>query len=125
LQKDAEEVNVMEPSSQEIQAINPASLLSIYKQGGKYKYLNAKKDTKGHTVHEIELLPQDKNGEISKIVLQIGSTDYLPIKIHITYKNRLENIIHITRYQKHTALPDSRFVFDAKKYPDVEVVDLR
>ncbi|GHU67953.1 membrane protein [Bacteroidia bacterium] len=125
LQKEADEVSITEPSPEEIQAVNPAAILSLYKQNCKYKYLSEKKNTKGRAVHEIELIPQAKNGEISKIVLQIGSTGYLPIKIHITYKNKLENIIHITQYQKQANLPDSRFVFDAKKYPNVEVVDLR
>ncbi|MDR0546846.1 MAG: outer-membrane lipoprotein carrier protein LolA [Dysgonamonadaceae bacterium] len=125
LQKDADEVNVTTPSPEEIQAINPATILSLYKQNCKYNYLSEKKDTKGRAVHEIELIPQAKNSDVSKIVLQIGSTDYLPVKIHITYKNKMENIIHIKQYQKQVNFPDSRFVFDAKKYPNVEIIDLR
>jgi outer membrane lipoprotein-sorting protein len=124
LQKGFDEVNVTEPHPEEIQALNPSTIFSIYKKGCNYKYLGEKKHDSGK-VHEVELILQNKNSEITKIALQIASDNYMPTKIHIFYKNKIENIIHIHKYQKNLDLLDSVFTFNKKKYPNVEIIDLR
>lgn len=125
LQKGWDEVNVTEPKQEEVQAINPTTLFSVYKTGCNYRYVGENKDIKGRNVHEVELTPQDKTSEMNKIVMQISSSDYMPVKIHITYKNKMENNIYINQYKKNLELPDSLFVFNVKKYPDAEIIDLR
>jgi outer membrane lipoprotein-sorting protein len=125
LQKVYDEVQVSEPSAQEAQALNPAVIFSIYKKGCHYKYRGEKTNEKGRKVQEVELIPQAKESEMTRIVMQIGSSDSMPSKIHIFYKNKIENVIHINKYQKNTALTDPFFVFDPKKYPDAELIDLR
>jgi outer membrane lipoprotein-sorting protein len=125
LQKGWDEVNITEPAEQEAQTLNPAVIFNIYKKGCNYKYLGEKTDNKGKKAQEIELIPQDKKSEWSKIVIGINSNDFMPVKIHIFYKNKMENIIHINKYKKKMNLEDSVFVFDKKKYPNVEVIDLR
>ncbi|MCL1937905.1 MAG: hypothetical protein FWF52_05880 [Candidatus Azobacteroides sp.] len=125
LQKKWDEVNVSEPKEQEIQSIHPAFIFSIYQKGCSYKYLGEKKDTKGRKVQELELIPRAKGSELAKIVMQINADDFMPAKIHIFYKNKIENIIYIHKYQKKLNLADSAFVFNPKNYPNVEVIDLR
>ena len=124
LQKGYDEVQVSEPSEQEAQVMNPAVIFNIYKKGCNYKYLGEKTE-KGRKVQEVEIIPQAKGSEMTRIVMQIGAVDSLPLKIHIFYKNKMENIIHINKYQKNTALTDSYFVFNSKNYPNVEIIDLR
>ncbi|MDR2804085.1 MAG: outer-membrane lipoprotein carrier protein LolA [Dysgonamonadaceae bacterium] len=125
LLKAYDEVQISEPSAQETQILNPAAILSIYKKNCNYKYKGEKTDEKGRKVQEVELIPQAKENEMTRIVMHIGSNDSMPSKIHIFYKNGIENVIHINKYQKNTALKDTSFVFDAKKYPDAEIIDLR
>ena len=125
LQKDYDEVQISEPSEEEVQALNPAAILGIYKKGCNYKYLGEKNNDKGRKVQEIEILPQAKGSEITRIVMQINAVDFLPVKIHLFYKNKMENIIHIHKYHKNVALKDSHFVFNPKNYPDAEIIDLR
>ncbi|MDR0680949.1 MAG: outer-membrane lipoprotein carrier protein LolA [Dysgonamonadaceae bacterium] len=125
LQKEWDEVNITEPAEQEVQTLNPAVIFSIYKKGCNYKYLGEKTDNRGKKAQEIELIPQDKKSEWTKIVIQINSNDFMPVKIHIFYKNKMENIIHINKYKKKLNLEDNVFVFDKKKYPNVEIIDLR
>jgi outer membrane lipoprotein-sorting protein len=115
LQKATDEVSITQPDAKEIQTINPATIINLYKKGYYYRSVSA---------NVVELTPQLKNAEMTKIILQTG-TDNLPVKIQITYKNKMENIIHLTRYKKNAALTDATFVFDKKKYPQVEIVDLR
>ena len=125
LQKGWDEVTITQPKKEEVQAINPATIFNVYKAGCYYKYLGEKTDIKGKKVQEVELTPQSKDAEMTKIVMQINSTDFMPGKIHIFYKNNLENIIHINKYQKNLNLKDTLFVFNVVKYPDAEINDLR
>lgn len=123
LQKEWEEVNVTQPSQEEVQTINPTTIFSVYKAGCNYKYLGEKKDIKGKNVQEVELTPLDKKNGITKIIMQISSSDLMPVKIQITYKNKIKNIIHINKYTKNLTLADSVFVFDVTKYPNAEIIN--
>jgi outer membrane lipoprotein-sorting protein len=123
--KSYDEVNVSEPNSQEIQMLNPASIFEMYKKGCNYKYVGGKTDTKMQKVQEISLFPKDKKGDINRIDLQINETDNMPTLFHIFSKNDFENLIYINKYQTKLNLPDSLFVFDTKKYPETEIIDLR
>jgi len=125
LQKEYDEVHVSEPTEQEMQALNPTFIFNIYKKDCNYKYMGEKTDTKKRKVHEIELLPLAKSSDITRIVVQISAADFMLSKIHIFHKNKIENIIHINKHQKNTTLTDSHFVFNAKNYPGVEIIDLR
>jgi outer membrane lipoprotein-sorting protein len=125
LQKTYDEVQVSEPSTPEAQVLNPAVIFSIYKEKCKYKYQGEKSNEKGRKVQEIELIPQTNESGMTRIIMQIGVSDSMPSKIHIFYKNKIENVIHINKYQKNTALMDHSFVFDPKKYPNAEIIDLR
>jgi outer membrane lipoprotein-sorting protein len=125
LQKGWDEVSVTEPTAQEAQALNPAVIFSIYKKGCNYKYKGEKTSVKGKKVQEVELIPHAPKSDMTKIVMQIGSNDFMPVKIHIFYKNKIENIIHIQKYRKNPNLADSVFVFDKTKYPKAEIIDLR
>ena len=123
--KDSEEVNISEPSEEEVQMINPSVIFDLYKKGSNYKYTGEKKDIKQRNVYEIELTPNNKKGEIQKIILQVNKEDYMPVTFTIFYKKNLQNIIYINSYKTKQTLPDANFVFDKKKYPDVEIIDLR
>jgi len=123
--KDSEEVNITEPSKEEVQMFNPSIIFDIYKKACKYKYLGEKKDIKQRNVYEIELIPGNKKGEMQKIIVQINKEDYMPVTFTIFNKNNIHNIVYINSYKTKQTFPDADFVFDKKKYPDVEVIDLR
>jgi outer membrane lipoprotein-sorting protein len=123
--KSYEEVNISEPGEKEVQTLNPAFIFELYKKDCDYKYTGAKTDTKMRKVQEVALFPKDKKGDITQIDLQINETDFMPVFIHIFYKNKLENLIYINKYQTKLNLPEGKFVFDAKKFPGVEMIDLR
>ena len=125
LQKDWDEVAITEPDPKEVQVLNPMTIFSMYKKGHNYRYIGEKVDIKGKKVQEVELTPQDKNSELTKIVMQINKVDFMPVKIHLFYKNKIENIIHINSYKKNVNKPDKSFAFDKKEHPNVEINDLR
>ena len=122
-QKSYEEVTISEPTAEEIQALNPKSIFSLYKKNSNYKYVGTKTDIKMRKVEEVSILPQ--KGEITRINVQINTADYFPVMFHIFYKNKMENIIYINKYQTKQNFSDDLFVFDVKQFPNVEVIDLR
>lgn len=119
----SDEVNVSNPADDELLFINPAALLKNYKKG-----FNA--STKGEsiaggkTIYNIELTPL-KNGNITKVVLQIDKISSLPAGIIVTTKNGITTTIQISKVKKGLNQPDSYFVFRQVDYPDAEVIDLR
>ncbi len=121
--KGYQEVNISAPSADEAQAVNPASIFNIYKRGCNYKYISEKTDQKNRKVYEVELLPQ--KGDMKRIVLQINKADLIPVFFKIDYKNKIENLIYINKYQTQQNHPEYLFTFDKKKYPGAELNDLR
>ena len=122
--KNMEEVSILEPQPQDVQTLNPASVLSLYKKDCNYKYKGEKTDIKKRKVKEISLYPKNKD-DITQIDIQINPADSMPVYFRIVYKNNMEFRIYINKYRTNLNLPDSQFVFDTKKYPNAEVNDLR
>ncbi len=122
--KGSEEVNVSEPSKEELQMLSPSVLFNIYKKGFNYKYVGERTDIKGKQVYEVELIPQ-KKADMQKMVIQINKISWMPTMITIVNKNEINNIIYINKYEAGKNYTDSFFVFDKKKYPEVEIIDLR
>jgi outer membrane lipoprotein-sorting protein len=123
LLKAFDEIHISEPTA--AQALNPAAVLTLYQKDCDYQYLGEKTGDKGRKVQEVELIPRSKDSDMARIAMQIGAADAMPRKIHVVYKNKIESIIHINQYQPNPALTDRSFVFDPKKYPDAEIIDLR
>lgn len=120
----SDEVNVSNPTGEELTAISPVALLNIYKSGFK---LNSKgtKTEKGKTVYVIEMIPQKKNSEVTKFLLNIDkATNYLTA-VTLYQKDKVNNHLIINNTQKASGLTDNSFVFNKKEYPNVEVIDLR
>ena len=121
---DSEEVNISNPTEEELQGINPYALLSIYEKG--FSYVWGKNRTyKGTPVYEVILTSTDKTKEISRLILNVTRDTYQPLSIVAELNNGSRNEIVITSYRSGMKHNDSLFVFDKKKYPRAEIIDLR
>jgi len=120
-----DEVNILEPTADEIKALNPILLFDSYKTDWTYTFKGDKTDVKSRKVKEINLVPKATKSDIKQITMQISASDYMPLFFRIYYKNNAENLIYVGKYDTKTTIPDSRFVFDTKKHPEAEVIDLR
>lgn len=102
--------------------INPKKLMTIWESGFKNKY--GKETTlNSETVHVIYLYPKSP-----------GSVDYHTVILYISKaKNELKKVImkmkdgtvmtyRLTKYTANPTVNDTKFVFDAKKYPGYTVV---
>jgi Outer membrane lipoprotein-sorting protein len=119
-----DEVNVSNPTGEELAAVSPYVLLNIYKTGFKLNYKGEQKEN-GKNVYVIELIPESSKSEFSKIVVSIDKTSHLFSSIKMVNKNGFNNHLTIKNLKTGQSIPDNTFVFNKKEYPNVEVIDLR
>lgn len=122
--KGTDEVNITEPTGEELQGISPSSIFSIYKQGFDLLYKGEKK-VAGIALFEVELISQNKSSNFSKIIVQIDKTTNLFHQIILFDKSGYENKLSIRKMKTNINLLDKTFIFNKSEYPDVEIIDLR
>ena len=114
--KKNDEVNIATPSVEEQQAINPYNFINMYKNG--YKYTMEKKN--GHFI--VHLTASGKKS-ISEMYITINQKSYVPSQVR--YKTGKGSILIDIRNFKAASLADGLFRFNAKDFPNAEVIDLR
>jgi len=119
----AKEVNIdnYDPSSEDI---NPSKIYEIYKKGFKYLYL-ADKTENGVLCEEIDLVPEKKDAQFFKIKMIIGKKDKSIQSWTMFDKSGNKFKYTISKFVPNVAVTEAFFAFDPKKYPGVEVIDLR
>lgn len=105
-------------------ALNPAKIFTIYEKGFKSLYTNDSK-ANGRIYHNIELTPIDAKTSFFKIKLKIDKVSKQIANAVIYDKNGSHYTYTIKSFSPNVKVPESTFAFDSKKYPGVEVVDLR
>ncbi len=105
-------------------AINPAKIFTIYERGFKYLYTGENK-VGNKTYQMIDLSPTDTKKAIFKVRLSIEKTSKQIENVVIYEKNGNTYTYLVRSFSPNVNVPETTFAFDTKKYPDVEVVDLR
>ena len=124
LLKDANEVNVSNPSTDELAAISPLALLNMYKTGYVLKDPRSR-IIKGEDVFEIEMTPTNKTQEIKTISIAINKKTNAIVEIEFTISNGISNRIAISEFNTNQKYPNELFSFNKLNHPGVEVIDLR
>ncbi len=104
--------------------INPAKIFTIYEKGYKYLYVGESK-IGAKTYQIIDLSPLDITKTIFKIRLTIDKTAKQISNAVIFDKSGNKYTYNIKSLTPNFKVSENVFAFDAKKYPGVEVVDLR
>ena len=105
-------------------ALNPAGIFTLYEKGFKYLYTGEKKEG-AKTYQMIDLSPVDTKKSYFKIRLGIDKSARQIANVVIFDKNGNKYTYIVKTFVPNVKVPASTFGFDAKKYPGVEVVDLR
>ncbi|SHE37888.1 LolA family protein [Dysgonomonas macrotermitis] len=121
--KGGDEVNVSNPTGDELAGVSPSVLLNIYKSGFKLVYQGEKKEG-AKTVIVVDMIPQ-KSQDYSKMTVTLDKATYLFTSVSLYGTNGINNHLKIRKMQQGVNLPDNTFVFSKKDYPDVEIIDLR
>jgi outer membrane lipoprotein-sorting protein len=105
-------------------ALNPAKIFTIYEKGFKNLYTGETK-TNGRVYQNIDLTPLDSKKSFFKVRLKIDKLNKQIVNALIFDKNGNRYTYEIKTFTPNVKVPESTFAFDAKKYPGVELVDLR
>jgi outer membrane lipoprotein carrier protein len=119
----AKEVNIdnYDPTSEDV---NPSKIYEIYKKGFKYLYLQERSEA-GVVCEEIDLVPEKKDAQFFKIKMLINKKDKSIQSWTMFDKGGNKYKYTIAKFNPNVKVEDSFFTFDPKKYPGVEVIDLR
>jgi len=120
----AEEVNLSNPTEEELLMINPVNVFQLWQHGFRCRY-DGEKTLKGKTVIQVTLEPEDPQSDVRSLTVAFDKTTRQPRHITVTNKDRSGSVIDITQYQPHQDYPDQLFVFAQKEYPTATVIDLR
>ncbi len=103
----------------------PSKLFTnFYDKEYAYKY-DSEKSINGKKVDVIILIPNNKSKQYSKIELYIDKANSVVAGGKMYEKNGNVYSYNVSSYTPNAAIADNIFIFDSKKYPKVEVIDLR
>ncbi|MBR6989243.1 MAG: hypothetical protein IKH95_05400 [Bacteroidaceae bacterium] len=119
-----EEVNVTEPTDEELQSINPYTFLNFYKKGYKYKF-GSTKTFQGKNIFEVVLLAKSQKQDIKQVVLFIEKNTYQLMQIKFRQGTNNWMSITVNSFDGRQKVMDSTFTFDKKDAPNAEIIDLR
>lgn len=105
-------------------AIRLDDIFTMYNKGFLIKVSNTYKESKNEMM-EYELTPKDKKKNFYKIKLIVDRTNQTITRSQVFDKNGTTHTYTISNQVPDIKFEDKMFEFDAKKYPDVEVIDLR
>lgn len=119
-----EEVNISNPSGEELQFTNPMMLLNSYKKGFNLSYVGESTADNGKMADDLLLTSKGKD-DIDKIEVQIEKATSLPVRMTVIMKNGLRSVIRISKMQTGQNQTDQLFVFNPGDFPNAVEIDLR
>jgi outer membrane lipoprotein carrier protein len=123
-EKAANEVTItqLDPS---VSSITPQKLFTnFYDKDFLYK-LNGEKKEAGKVLQEVEMTPVDKTKAFHKVYITIDKKSQTVYSTKVLEKNGNKYTYTVNNLNGQATISDATFVFDKKKYPGVEEVDLR
>ena len=122
--KETKEVNISELNTNDENDFSPTKIYTIYKKGYKYAFKEEKK-IGGQTYEVVELSPTTTKANVAKIQITVNKKDKSIKTWKVWDKSGKRTVFRIDKFFPNVAASDAGFNFDKKKYPGVEVVDLR
>lgn len=117
LMKSSNEVNVSNPTANELATINPYNFINIYRNGYKYDMKTVGKE------FQVHLTATDKSRKIQEMYINVNKSSYVPSQVKMLRGGKWSTIT-ISNFKK-ASLSDSQFRFNSKSYPNAEIIDLR
>ena len=104
----------------ELAGINPYSFLDMYKSG--YKASMGKSTA---TYYEVVLTSTSASNNMKNVVVHILKNTYEPRYVKLTTVDGVVNKVTVTKYAVNQKYNSDTFTFNPKKYPNIDIVDLR
>ncbi len=110
-----EEINITSTEDADDESMTPSKMLSFYKKGYSYQ-LNKKEGA----IQYIKLIPTQESEEVSHIVLGVHTLKKQITSLTEVGKNGTNTSFTITSYKTNQNLTANTFVFNRKKYLDLD-----
>ena len=118
----SDEVNISEPTDEELQTLNPYAWLYLYDR--EYDLQSLPAETSGQ--YKIEMSARSVGEQVERLVLWLDKSGLHPVKFSLTLAGNVEpTLITVRDYRTRQPYTDAMFVFDPGEYPTAEVIDLR
>ena len=111
------EVNISNPTTAELQAINPYNFINLYKKGYKAELKDVGK------LYQIHLVATSAKQSIGEMFIRVDKNTYAPTILSMR-EGKNWTTITVGSFKK-AKLADSYFTFPSKDYPQAEIIDLR
>ncbi len=106
-------------------AMTPQKLFTNFYDKDFFYKLNGEKKIGGKTVQEIEMTPADKTRPFHKVYVYVDKAANTIYSAKFLEKSGNRYSYTITSLKPNTSASEAQFAFDKRRYPGVEVVDLR
>ncbi|MFZ5432051.1 MAG: LolA family protein [Bacteroidota bacterium] len=104
--------------------IDPSAIFNIYQEGYTFKFVEDKQEG-GKTISYVDLFPDDKNAEFSKIRVGVDKSGLMVQSLVTHGKDGNQYGIYVRDYKTGLAIADSEFVYDKTKHRNIEEIDFR
>ena len=119
---ESDEVNISEPTDEELQTLNPYAWLSLYDRGYDLKLLPAD----ASDIYKVEMVARSPEAQVSRLVLWLDKSGLQLVKFSLTLAGSVEPTeITVGNYRTGQAYADAMFTFNPREYSTAEVIDLR
>jgi len=106
-------------------SITPQKLFTNFYDKDFLFMLNPEVTKAGKTYQVVELTPVDKTKPFFKVVIEVDKASKVIMSTRVFEKNGNRYLYAINSMATTALIPDDSFAFNLKKYPGVEVIDLR
>lgn len=122
--KERNEVQINDITEDDFSVYNPLALLNHLFEGGySYEITNREEQADGSFFSRLDLKPEDRESAYARVSIGIDEKLDLPLNFTLIQKDGYRYFIEMAEIRDLD--DDMRFVFDASKYPDVIIEDLR
>lgn len=115
-----EEVNISEPTDEELQQINPIAIINAFRNA-----YNASLVKQDDSQIVITLKAKNAKADITMTTVTLNRATLMPTTISIKMASGQRATIRISSLKTGSRLADSVFRFNAKSHKGIEIVDLR
>ena len=113
----SDEVNISEPTDEELQTLNPYAWLYLYDR--EYDLQSLPAETSGQ--YKIEMSARSAGEQVERLVLWLDKSGLHPVKFSLTLAGNVEpTLITVRDYRTRQPYTDAMFVFDPGEYPTAE-----
>ena len=117
----SDEVNISEPTDEELQTLNPYAWLYLYDR--EYDLQSLPAETSGQ--YKIEMSARSVGEQVERLVLWLDKSGLHPVKFSLTLAGNVEpTLITVRDYRTRQPYTDAMFVFDPGEYPFCHVLTI-